>query len=335
MFEAFGATSSKASPKGANGPQPPQRSETQRAIDAQRGLDPREPRGEPRVPSAEVLRALHSQFEAELAAARGAPRADSEVSSVATEGDQPAAELDATAAAQARLFLPAAPAPRGALAEDAPGAPEGGFVLPFGWVTFLCLQLGLFAVAFGLGALTAGGSTAAAGDGSDLGLGRAAEQGDGSPAGGAKAPGELPGNKPTGTRNTQQPTRPATDPAGVRGARPVAPTADSGRPESGNGTDDPHLAAFLDPANLFTLQIASYDGSPNGQGMARHWQAYLRERQLPAVLRQVGTRLALFVGASPNLLEIEELQKRVLELRDERGTRNFAGTRVVNLKDYR
>jgi hypothetical protein len=223
------------------------------------------------------------------------------------------------------MFQPAAPAPRTLLSEPEPddheGNPGGHFVLPFGWVPFLCLQLGLFAVAFGLGALTAGdvgGPTSA--EETDLGL--------------AQAQGEVSGNSP-GKHLSERSARPPADPLGVRGNKPDPKAGDEGRPPAANEASDPHLKAFLDPGNHFSLQVASYDGSPNGQGIARHWLGYLREHQFPAVLRQVGTRLGLFVGASPNLLEIEDLQKRVLEFRDERGTRIFSGPRVVNLQDYR
>jgi hypothetical protein len=342
MFEAFGAVS----PKGAKGPAMPQRSETQRAIDAQRGLDPRESR----TPSAELLRAMRAQVEAEHVTARRAPRVEPEASSPSVDTEQPAlgahaplepsatgasdedrahAEESAIAASEARMFQPAAPAQRTLLREPEPSAHEDGssgpFVLPFGWVTFLCLQLGLFAVAFGLGALTAGGGDVAGGGAvaageTDLALDQAREEG---------------ADMARGDLAPERPARPAADPLGVRGNRPAPTPGNGSRPSGASEVADPHLAAFLDPTNLFSLQVASYDGSPNGQGLARHWQGYLREHQFPAVLRQVGTRLALFVGASPNMLAMEELQRRVLELRDDRGARIFSGPRVVNLDDYR
>jgi hypothetical protein len=284
MFEAFGATT----PKGAQGLPAPQRTETQRAIDAQRGLDLPDP---------------------------SAPPTDLE--------ERARALFEAAATAPTRALPPSTPA-QGARSDlDLATGPEGGFVLPFGWVTFLVLQLGLFAVAFGLGSLTAGGRAAAAEGDADLGLAQV----------GPESPGNVLGNL-SGSRETERSTR-RTDQSGVRGSQPTAGAGDSDRPSTGAATDDPYLAAFLDPQNHFSLQVASYDGSPNGQSMARHWQGYLRERGFSTVLRQVGTGLALFVGASPNLLAIEELEARVRELRDERGTRIFTAPRVVNLSGYR
>jgi len=334
MFEAFGTTS----PKGPKGPQAPQRSETQRAIDAQRGLDP----AQPHAPSLEAQRALRARFEAELAAARdtapvgalGATAGSLGAEGGATSPGAPVAPT-ATGLDPLRLGAQRPAAPRATYADDEPSAPESGFVLPFGWVAFLCLQLGLFAVAFGLGALTAGGRPAAAAEDADLALDEARSAAAGASAGqgttGARAARGAPGTP----RDGAAPPRPPSD-QGVRGTQPAPGTAAAnGAAASKVATDDPYLIAFLDPTNQFTVQVASYDGSPNGQGMALHWLAYLRARDFPAVLRQVGTRPALFVGASPNSLEMDDVQRRVHELRDERGARIFDSPRVVSLKGYR
>lgn len=221
-----------------------------------------------------------------------------------------------------------------------------GFLLPFSGVTFLVLQVGLLAVAFYLGLLS-GRDVAAAGPAAgpdDQGAATIGLDLGGPDLGGPnQADGRVAGAAPRGRgadvargRGLDQAAAGALgDRAGARGA-----TGGSGAPQPAPATApvtaaDPLLAAFLDPTNVFTLQLVSYDDTASGRELAKHWLGVLRAQNLPAVLRQVGQKLTLCVGASPNAVGIEELRGAVRDIRGTRGERVFVDPRVMPLRDFR
>ncbi len=222
------------------------------------------------------------------------------------------------------LFQTPLPVPPRSLVPDnlPPPPPETGFSLPFSGATFAVGAAVALALAYALGVLSARESSTTGERGS-------AEV---SAEVSAEAPAEP---QPRSAPNTP-PARPerAATPAVPREAPPVSRGPAATQPAAEAAADDA-TRAFLDPRNQFTLQLVSYDGSPNGRSLAEHWLGVLRGRGLPAVLRQVGTKLSLFVGASPNSLEIEELGRRVLEVRDSRDKPVFPSPRVVSLADFR
>jgi len=246
-------------------------------------------------------------------------------------GQQPgAAPPEAGLPADFPAVVPLPPRRTLAPADEPPPPPEPGFSLPVSGATFALGAALALALAYALGVLSAR-------EGVEPSRGASAE------AAAETALDVRPTLEQPREREVARKGAPAPS-AGTAAAPRAAAEPTSRGSGTGPATNPPAAAApavddatraFLDPRNQFTLQLVSYDGSPNGRSLADHWLGVLRGRGLPAVLRQVGTKLALFVGASPNSLEIEELQRRVLEVRGTRGEPVFPSARVVSLKDFR
>jgi hypothetical protein len=240
------------------------------------------------------------------------PRADRHLEGL------PAASVDPSGGAAEREWSET-DAALGELEDDAPGET----VLPVRKGTFVLLQLGLVGVAFALGARFGGPVT----DWGGALFAAAPDGGAAAPGAGPEAPegdGQVAGQSPARNLTPRAPRGGAgTTPAGPNGAAgPAAPR-------------DPAEAAFLDPRNLFTVQVASYDDSPRGRELAEHWRADLADRGYPAVVRQVKRKLSLFVGASPNLVAMEELQEQLGRLTDRNGARLFPDVIAKELADFR
>lgn len=296
MFEAFRQTAAKSPPV------PPRAS-------ASCGPD-----GRPLTAQAPAGERVHASPLSEAARAAATP-------GVAPVGTPPTAG----AASAVRLHGHSATAQH----DSAPTAPPPGITLPFSGATFLLLQVVLVAGAYWVGVQ----STREAGA-----QGRGEAGPAGGPGGAVEAGTDSAKLFPTGPRGAA-PAAGTGDPRGVRGQSPGAPPQGAGAaapgPSAPQPVADPFLAAFLDPANEFTLQLVSYDDSPNGRELAQHWLGVLREHQLPAVLRKVGSKLSLFVGASPNALDNEALIARIQAVRDGRGQRVFADPVPRHLREFR
>jgi len=212
--------------------------------------------------------------------------------------------------------------------------PEGAtMTLPCSTGTFVVVQLALLVVAFYLGVLTTRDLSGGGNAGADV-------------ANGEMFPTQPPSTEGLGlTGRAAGPSGSATDPrhnaAGAAGdPQGAAPAADGNRTSPtlqppARPVDDPALKAFLDPKNVFTLQLVSYDDTPRARSTAEHWQGILRDAGYAAVLYPVRSRLSLFVGASPNAIEIDELARRVKAVRDTQGRPAFPDPRPVMLSDFR
>lgn len=253
------------------------------------------------------------------------------------------AGVDPTGAEPAATFVPRVPggpplgvAPRGPLP---PVPADEGFALPFGAGTFIALQVAVLGVAFYLGMLTAR-DVGAAGptDAPDAPLDSELSLGAGrrpAEVGNPVRPEDLGSRVPPKSDLSARRDAPSVpDPRGAgpqgsdagTGVTPVALTLDP---------SDPAVAAFLDPRNVFTLQVVSYDDTKSQRALAEHWRGVLAEKGFPVVLHRVKSKLALFVGASPNAIEIDELAARVRDVKDGRGQPVFPEPRSVLIAEYR
>ncbi len=280
--------------------------------------------------------AARNRSAAQAPAAGSAQRAGGHAPSVATQGARTAAGGSAPQAPAPRAPQPSQTSPTTGRSSGAPppSAPqplapvgpatatevEDGLVLPVGGITFLTVLVALLGLSFALGWLAGRGPQ----DGS---LGTLSDAGESELRTGNSASLGMP-NTRGGWEGDSSNNSDRT--AGIGGSNP------GGNQGVSVGSLPAPDRALADPTNKYTVMALTQKDDSRGADLMRLAREYLLDQQFPVArpIQHKG-KLLLFVGAAEHVMDLQDLQRRLVSLQGPKGEDQYLrGPYTVSIDTY-
>tara|TARA_R110002126_G_scaffold11114_33_gene50530 strand:+ start:5777 stop:6454 length:678 start_codon:yes stop_codon:yes gene_type:complete len=197
---------------------------------------------------------------------------------------------------------------------------EDGLVLPVGGITFLTVLVALLGLSFALGWLAGRGPQ----DGS---LGTLSDAGESELRTGNSASLGMP-NTRGGWEGDSSNNSDRT--AGIGGSNP------GGNQGVSVGSLPAPDRALADPTNKYTVMALTQKDDSRGADLMRLAREYLLDQQFPVArpIQHKG-KLLLFVGAAEHVMDLQDLQRRLVSLQGPKGEDQYLrGPYTVSIDTY-